>query len=118
MRIKYIVAIAVVGLGTWVAGDLPLSAQRSPIVQAPAYTDKELSTYARTSWPSNGGDAFNRRYSPLTEINRDNVAKLKAVWRVRLNGSGVDNKYSGEAQPIVADGVIYIVTGANDVFAV
>ncbi len=39
------------------------------------------------------------------------------MWRARLKGSGVGTKYSGEAQPIVYDGVAYIVTGADDVFA-
>lgn len=76
--------------------------------------DVELPT---SSWPTNGGDAFNRRYSPLDEIDRDNVGNLKAVWRARLDGSGVGPQYSGEAQPIVSDGVVYIVTGADDVFA-
>ena len=42
---------------------------------------------------------------------------LKPAWRTHLNGSGTDSKYSGQAQPIVYDGVIYIPTGANDVFA-
>ncbi|MGD2131660.1 MAG: PQQ-binding-like beta-propeller repeat protein [Maricaulaceae bacterium] len=71
-----------------------------------------------SSWPTNGGDYFNRRYSPLDEINRQNVAELRAVWRARLDGSGVGPQYSGEAQPVIADGVLYIITGANDVFAI
>src|ERR1700733_2277119 len=66
------------------------------------------------SWPKNGGNLFNQNYSPLTQINRQNVAKLKGVWRARLEGSGTGAKYSGEAQPIVEDGVVYIVTGADD----
>src|SRR5690606_29220641 len=69
------------------------------------------------NWATNGGDLYNRRYSPLTEIHRENVGDLKGVWRARLGGSGVGPQYSGEAQPIVVDGVIYIVTGADDVFA-
>jgi quinohemoprotein ethanol dehydrogenase len=68
-------------------------------------------------WPTNGGDEFNRRFSPLDQINRDNVADLKGVWRARLDGSGVGPQYSGEAQPIVDDGIIYIITGADDLFA-
>jgi len=32
--------------------------------------------------------------------------------------SGVEAKYSGESQPVVYNGVIYVTTGANDVFAV
>lgn len=70
------------------------------------------------SWLTNGGNIYNQRYSPLDEINTNNVDKLKGVWHVHLNGSGVGPPYSGEAQPIVHDGVIYLVTGANDVFAI
>jgi len=78
----------------------------------------DLTAFPTSSWPTNGGDVYNRRYSPLMQINRDNVAQLKAVWRARLNGSGTGVKYSGEAQPIVHDGVIYVITGADDVFAI
>ncbi|NIP96782.1 MAG: PQQ-binding-like beta-propeller repeat protein, partial [Akkermansiaceae bacterium] len=42
----------------------------------------------------------------------------KGVWRVRLNGSGMGPPYSGEAQPIVHDGIMYVITGADDVFAI
>ena len=79
---------------------------------------QDLTAFPTTGWLTNGGDLFNRRYSPLTQLNRDNVSQLKAVWRTRLGGSGVGVKYSGEAQPIVQDGVIYVITGADDVFAI
>jgi quinohemoprotein ethanol dehydrogenase len=79
---------------------------------------QDLTSFPTTGWLTNGGDLYNRRYSPLTQITRDNVAQLKAVWRTRLNGSGTGVKYSGEAQPIVQDGVIYVITGADDVFAI
>ena len=82
---------------------------------APIATD--WTNLPTTASPTNGGDWFNRRYSPLTQINRQNVASLKAVWRTRL-GSGMSENYSGEAQPLFADGVLYIVTGADDVFAI
>ena len=71
-----------------------------------------------TAWTKVGGNLFSQNYSPLTQINRQNVANLKAVWRARLDGSGVGAKYSGEAQPVVYQGVVYIVTGADDVFAI
>ena len=60
----------------------------------------------------------NQRYSTLDDIDTSNVAQLKGVWRTDLNGSGVAAKYSGESQPIVQDGVIYITTGNDDVFGV
>jgi glucose dehydrogenase len=53
------------------------------------------------SWPTNGGDLYNRRFSPLTEISKDNVANLKGVWRTHLNGSGMGARHSGEATPLV-----------------
>ena len=86
--------------------------------RAPAFDDDALTELPTTNWLTNGGTVFNQRYSPLTQINRDNVDQLKGVWRARLDGSGVDTKYSGEAQPIIYDGVLYVVTGADDVFAI
>jgi quinohemoprotein ethanol dehydrogenase len=86
--------------------------------EAPAWKGDSLVAPAATAWPTNGGNWYNQRYSPLAEINRGNVTKLKGMWRARLGGSGVGTKYSGEAQPIVYDGVIYVVTGADDVFAI
>ena len=88
------------------------------IEPAPAFTGERLASLPREDWITNGGNVYNQRYSPLDEIERSNVEQLRGVWRTRLNGSGLDNKYSGEAQPIVYEGVVYIVTGADDVFAV
>ena len=85
---------------------------------APAFSRTDLVPPPTAGWPTNGGNLSNQRYAPLTEINRDNVARLKGVWRTRLRGSGIGPQYSGEAQPLVFNGVIYIVTGADDVFAV
>ena len=92
------------------------AAQRAPAAP-PKFTAKELTAPPTAGWITNGGNVYNQRYSPLARINKDNVATLKPSWRTHLNGSGTDSKYSGQAQPIVYDGVIYIPTGANDVFA-
>jgi quinohemoprotein ethanol dehydrogenase len=81
------------------------------------FSAARLTALPTTSWPTNGGNLYNQRYSPLAGINRTNVAQLKGVWRARLRGSGTAPQYSGAAQPIVYDGVAYVSTGANDVFA-
>src|SRR5688572_16116734 len=94
----------------------PLAAQG--IAPAPAFKGNALVAAPTANWPTNGGNWYNQRYSPLTLLDRGNVANLKGVWRTRLRGSGVGTKYSGEAQPIVYDGVVYVVTGADDVFAI
>jgi quinohemoprotein ethanol dehydrogenase len=82
-----------------------------------AFSSQALAQLPRDGWRTNGGNLFNQRYSPLTTIDRSNVAQLKGVWRTHLNGSGLGPQYSGAAQPIVHDGKVYIITGANDVFA-
>jgi alcohol dehydrogenase (cytochrome c) len=81
------------------------------------FSGSKLTALPTTNWPTNGGNLCNQRYSPLKSINRENVAQLKGVWRSRLNGSGTAPQHSGFAAPIVHDGVAYISTGANDVFA-
>jgi len=94
------------------------NAKNAGIKSAPPFSADELTTLPREGWITNGGTLYNQRYSPLDQINRDNVGGLKAVWRARLDGSGAGPMHSGEAQPIVYDGVVYLVTGANDVFAI
>src|SRR5690606_27816545 len=88
-----------------------------PIARAPAWRGTALVAAPTTGWPTNGGNWHNQRYSPLTAISRANVASLKGVWRTHLEGSGLGTKYSGEAQPIVHEGIAYVITGADDVFA-
>ena len=84
----------------------------------PRFSGAALAAAPTTNWPTNGGNLSNQRYSPLVTINRGNVAQLKGVWRTRLRGSGTQPQYSGFASPLVDDGVAYVSTGANDVFAV
>jgi quinohemoprotein ethanol dehydrogenase len=85
---------------------------------APGPTDQQL---AQTHMPGNdwittGGALSNIRYSTLDQINTSNVAQLKGVWMTRL-GSGRGSKYKFEADPVVVDGVMYVPTGNDDIFA-
>jgi len=88
------------------------------VPKAPAFTAQQLAAPPSLGWLTNGGSLSNQRYSPLALINRDNVAHLKAVWRASLNGSGLTARSGNQAQPLVYDGVVYIMTGENDAFAV
>ena len=94
------------------------SVHAQSIKKAPAFSGVALVAPQTEAWATNGGDWYNRRWSPSTALNRDNVAQLKGVWRTHLRGSGLGPQYSGEAQPLVYRGVAYVSTGANDVFAV
>src|SRR5215218_8143158 len=93
-------------------------AEQAAIERAPAFEGDELANDPRENWLTNGGTLANRRYSPLDELDPSNVARLKGVWMTHLGGAGVAAKYSQEAQPLVYDGVVYVPTGNDDVFAV
>jgi alcohol dehydrogenase (cytochrome c) len=100
------------------ASALPVAAQEPvSIKRAPAFSARQLRALPQSGWLTNGGNLSNQRYSPLTEIDKENVAALRGVWRTHLKGSGLGTQYSGEAQPLVHEGVIYLITGADDVFA-
>jgi alcohol dehydrogenase (cytochrome c) len=68
-------------------------------------------------WVTNGGNLTNQRYSTLRQIDGTNVKQLKGAWRTRLKRSGFGTRYSAEATPLVKDGIMYVVTGNDDVFA-
>src|ERR1700722_3644199 len=63
------------------------------------------------NWPSYNGDYTGRRFSRLGEINRANVAQMRAAWVFHPG-----NSQRLEATPVVIRGVMYL-TSANDVFA-
>lgn len=63
------------------------------------------------NWPSYNGDYTGRRFSSLQEINRSNVARLRAAWVFHPG-----NTQRLEATPVVINGVMYL-TSANDVYA-
>lgn len=88
------------------------------IKAAPAFTPAQLTAAPTTGWLTNGGNLFNQRYSPLTQLKRDNVKELKAVWRASLRGSGLEKNRSAQAQMLAHEGVLYVVTGQDDVFAI
>src|SRR3954471_20013534 len=79
--------------------------------------DKLVQSPVGKDWVTNGGNLTNQRYSTLKQINTENVKQLKGAWMTRLKGSGFGGKYSFEATPLVKDGIMYVVTGNDDVFA-
>jgi quinohemoprotein ethanol dehydrogenase len=79
--------------------------------------DRLLQSPVGKDWVTNGGNLTNQRYSTLKQIDTTNVKQLKGAWMTRLKGSGFGGKYSFEASPLVKDGIMYVVTGNEDVFA-
>ena len=82
-----------------------------------AFAPAQLVAPPGDAWRTNGGNLYNQRYSATRALDPSNVSGLKGVWRTHLRGSGLAPQYSGEAQPLVHDGQIFVITGADDVFA-
>ena len=62
-------------------------------------------------WPGVGNDPGCMRYSPLDQIHRENVARLKPVWTYRTGELKDRAGKTIECTPIVIDGVMYVTTG-------
>jgi len=70
-------------------------------------------------WPAYGRDALGSRFSPLSEINRDNVGRLTVAWTYHTGEPlpTAQRKRSLEVTPIVFNGVMYISTPLGKVMA-
>src|SRR5690606_40354264 len=108
---------ALSALGVLLCVTAPAAEAQQPPA-APAFSAADLVALPSRNWVTNGGNIYNQRYSTLAQINRSNVKDLKAVRRISLGGSGTGPGYSHQAQALVYEGVLYVVTGDNDVFAV
>src|SRR5689334_21410787 len=82
------------------------------VVLAACAQNPAVKNSANSEWPSYGRDYSNQRFSPLTQINRDNVTKLAPAWSYK---SGINATF--QATPIVVGGVIYLSLPFNHVVA-
>jgi quinoprotein glucose dehydrogenase len=90
-RSKHVLCVGLTLLATTVAG-----AQRTPV---------------REEWRRTGGDASNNRYSPLDQINPNNVRNLKIAWVWRGDNFGSSPEIKNETTPLMVDGVLYFTAG-------
>jgi quinohemoprotein ethanol dehydrogenase len=65
-----------------------------------------------TQWTSVGRTSDEQRFSPLAQINRDNVTRLGLAWFADF-----DTNRGQEATPLAIDGVLYVSTAWSKVKA-
>ena len=78
---------------------------------------------AGANWPAYGGNKAGNRYSPLDQINRQNIGGLAVAWTYDAaadsgNTHPAGGSYEIQCQPIVVDGVLYGTTPSLGLFAV
>jgi quinoprotein glucose dehydrogenase len=76
-----------------------------------------------TEWPSYGNDPGGQRYVVLDQLTKSNVDRLRVAWTFHVgdysNGKGeIASTSAFEATPILVDGVLYVCSPFNRVFAI
>ena len=64
-------------------------------------------------WPNIHGNEFSQRYSPLDQINADNVGSLQIAWRFATTNFGPATDYNNPSTPLEIDGVLYANVGVT-----
>tara|TARA_B100000959_G_scaffold47490_2_gene48568 strand:+ start:537 stop:2885 length:2349 start_codon:yes stop_codon:yes gene_type:complete len=67
----------------------------------------------QTDWPSYGNTPGGSRYSPIDQINPDNVQELERVWTYRTGQGG-----TFKATPLQVGELLYVCTGGNVIVAI
>jgi len=74
-------------------------------------------------WRFYGADSGGTRFSPLEQINRENVTALKRAWTYHTGEVNRENETDRhqvapfETTPLVVDGILYLSTPSNRVIA-
>src|SRR5579863_2130631 len=73
---------------------------------------QSLTEISNHDWSVYGGDPANDHYSPLAQIDRDNVKELALAWKYDTGETG-----GLETSPLIVDGVLYGITPSQKIFA-
>lgn len=58
-------------------------------------------------WPIYHGSFFSQRYSPLDQINAENVGSLRMAWNFSTEKFGPSADFTNPSTPLEVDGVLY-----------
>ncbi|MDG1024849.1 MAG: PQQ-binding-like beta-propeller repeat protein [Gammaproteobacteria bacterium] len=68
-------------------------------------------TVADGDWPDHHGNKFAQRYSPLDQINAENVNDLEVAWTFATAPIGPSPEFNNPSTPIAIGGVLYVTMG-------
>ncbi|HVF61786.1 MAG TPA: pyrroloquinoline quinone-dependent dehydrogenase [Thermoanaerobaculia bacterium] len=88
---------------------------------APPRVEPTAAAVAAGEWPAYGNDPGGSRYSPLAQIDRGNVGRLRPAWTFHTGAlkpaTELNAKAAFESTPVVAGGTLYVTSPFNQVFA-
>jgi glucose dehydrogenase len=83
------------------------------LIAAPsAWSQAGTDVYAG-DWPDYNGNMAAQRYSPLDQINADNVDSLEIAWRFSTQNFGPTADFNNPSTPLEIDGVLYVNIGTT-----
>ena len=85
----------------------------SSVLNASLVVNQTALINPKGEWLNHGRTYKEQRYSPLTDINKNNVNELDLAWSFKF-----DTARGMEATPILHDGVLYVSTGWSHVHAI
>ena len=74
---------------------------------APAVWSQSGTDVYAGDWPDYHGNQLAQRYSPLDQINTDNVGSLEIAWRFSTENFGPSIDFNNPSTPLEVDGVLY-----------
>ena len=86
-------------------------------------TNSTLPITQSVNWSSYASDKFNSKYSPLDQINKDNVENLTIKWTWDSPDNALVNQFNFpvsiyQATPIAIDGILYVSSSSAIVSAI
>lgn len=83
------------------------------LLLAPTALSQSGTDVAAGDWPDYGGNMAAQRYSPLDQINAENVGSLELAWRFSTANFGPTPESNATSTPLEIDGVLYATLGAT-----
>ncbi|MEX1032704.1 MAG: PQQ-binding-like beta-propeller repeat protein [Cellvibrionaceae bacterium] len=81
------------------------------LIFAPAVRSQSGTDVSAGDWPDYNGNMAAQSYSPLDQINAENVGSLEIAWRFATEKFGPSPEFNNTSTPIEVDGVLYATAG-------
>ena len=94
ITIKRLISPFIITVGALASAELALSQTGTSVYEG--------------DWPDIHGGKSAQRYSPLDQINADNVAELEIAWRFSTASFGPPTDFNNPSTPIEVDGILYV----------
>jgi quinoprotein glucose dehydrogenase len=80
---------------------------------APTVWSQSGTDVSKGDWPDYNGNMAAQSYSPLDQINAENVGSLALAWRFSTEKFGPSPEFNNTSTPLEVDGVLYITMGST-----